>query len=250
MPVLSGERGGPLSASPRLCVRLRGSSVLSGLGKAVAIALPLLVVPRGVGAAAPSSRVPALAREARALEAELAMAGKLRVYFVLDARNSRLVIKAAGLTLKAMPISYLKAWGDAVPARPHVLLGKTALLAPHRPTIRPPAKSSQDSETSGETPPAQDLDALELDDMPCRFRLTLTNGIGIAVRPEPEGPLSGLREWAYSLAWHLARPLPTLWSRIRGRPYTSLYVQVAASDARALYWALADGSELLLSLGG
>jgi hypothetical protein len=189
--------------------------------------------------------VPALAREARALEAEIAMAGKPRIYFVLDARNSRLAIKAAGLTLKTMPLSYLKGWGDPVAVRPHLLVGKTALLAPHRPTIIPPTKSSN-SGTAGEAAPAQELDALELEDMPSRFHVTLTNGVGIAVRPDPEGPFSALREWAYSLAWHLARPLPTLWSRTLGRPYTCLYIQVAASDARALYWALADGSEVLI----
>ncbi len=216
----------------------------AALRAAVAIALPLLGAAGGAWAA-PAADLPRLAREARALQAEIAMASRPRVYFLLDARAGRLLVKAAGLTLKAMPIAHLTLWGDPPDVRTHRLLRKSSLLAPRRPTIRPAARRPQEAEDARQAPAAA-LQVLEVTGMPVRFHMTLTQGLRIAVRPEPEGLLARLRELAGRAAWHLARPLPTLWHRALGRPYTALYLRLAAPDAQALYWACADGSELLV----
>jgi hypothetical protein len=221
--------------------------MLATLGTALAIALPLVLAPSGAGAAPSPADLPDLVRETRALEAEIAMAGKPNVYFILDARDSRLLVKAAGLTLKVIPITHLTLWGDRAAVRPHQLLRRSTLIAPRRPTVRPTPKKPQDSENEVAAAPAtQELEVLEVKDMPVRFQMMLTHGLRIAVRPEPEGLVSRVREAVGRIAWHLARPLPTLWHRVLGRPYTALYVRVAAQDARALYWACADASELLV----
>jgi hypothetical protein len=209
-------------------------------------ALALLVLLSASGAwAARASNAASLAREARALEVELGVAAKPSIYFVLDARDSTLLIKAAGLTLKALPITHLTQWGDAVSLRPHALATKSALISPRRPTIRPPEKKADGAEATAAAA-AQPLDVLEVTDMPARFQLTLGRGLGIAVRPEPQGFFARLGAAADRAAWHLARPLPALWHRALGRPYTALYIRLAAPDARAFYWAVADNAELLV----
>lgn len=209
-----------------------------------AIALALLLNADGAWGAPVPAGPAALAREARALEAEIRMAAKPSIYFILDARDSQLLVKAAGLTLKAMPITHLTHWGSAVAFRPHSLAAKSTLIPPRRPTIRPAEKKPEDAEAT--VTPAQALDVLEVTDMPARYHLTLSRGLGIAVRPEPDGFFARLGAAADRVAWHLARPLPTLWHWALGRPYTALYVRLAAPDARALYWAVADGAELLV----
>jgi hypothetical protein len=222
--------------------------VTSLLRKTIVIAIPLLFQAAG-GAAAPAGNALAgLVRDTRALEAEIRMAGKPKTYFLVDARDSRLFIKAAGLTLKTIPIARMTSWGDPVAPVPRTLVRKSTLIQPKRPTINPEAAKKQ---AEGEEPPASggaaaDLDVLELKDMPARFRLELDQGLRIVVRPEPEGIVSWVRESVYYAAWYLARPLPTLWNRVFGKPYTALYLRVASQDARALYWACADGSELLI----
>ena len=74
-------------------------------------------------------------------------------------------------------------------------------------------------------------------------RLTLGQGIHIAVRPEPEGFFSRWWERAHYAGWYLTRPFLTVWNYMLGRPYTALYLRIAAQDARALYWACRDGAE-------
>lgn len=216
--------------------------LLSALRAALLIALAL--VSQLLPGSADAARLPTdPAREARALEAEIAMAARQKIYCILRAPNPTLLIKAAGVTLAAIPATRFAYWGDAPPIRPAVLLHKSAL---RRPTIRPAAKAPSDSETPGVSRPAQPLAVLEVNDMPIRFQMELDHGLRIAVRPEPDGVLPRLREAAYSLAWYLARPLPTLWHRARGRPYTAVYLRLAPGDAQTLYWACADGSELLV----
>ena len=214
----------------------------------IAIAIPLLLQAGEGGAASAGSALPGFVRDTRVLEAEIKMAGKPKTYFVLDARDSTLLIKAAGLTLKTIPITRMTAWGDPVAPVPRTLVRKSTLIEPKRPTIRPEAAKKQSEGEEAPTPngTASEPDVLELKDMPARFRLELDRGLRIAVRPEPEGVVSWVRESADYAAWYLARPLATVWNRAFGKPYTALYLRVASQDARALYWACADGSELLI----
>jgi hypothetical protein len=209
--------------------------------------MPVVWGPGGALAASTTADVPRLVREVRALEAEVAMAARPGLYFVLDMQRSRLLVKAAGLTLKVMPITALKVWGNPPTVRPHRVIEKSALLAPRRPTIRPPERSGEtQGNGAADTSPARELDVLEVTDMPARFWMTLAHGLRVAVRPEPEGVISRIRESVGYVGWYVTRPLPTVWHRSRGWPYTAMYLRMAAADARALYWACADGADLLL----
>ncbi len=218
------------------------------LRKTILIAIPLLLQAQGGSAAPAGNALAGLVRDARALDAEIKLAGKPKPYFVIDARDATLLIKAAGLTLKAIPITRMTTWGDPVAPVPRTLIRKSTLIEPKRPTINPETakKQAEGDESSASNQAAAELEALELKDMPSRFRLDLDQGLHFAVRPVPEGVVSWVREAVYYAAWYLARPLATVWSRALGKPYSALYLRVAAQDARALYWACADGSELLV----
>jgi hypothetical protein len=189
------------------------------------------------------------ARDARALETELRLASKEKIYLILDARDATVRVKAAGLTLKTLPITRWASWGDPVAPAPRTLIRRTALIEPKRPTITPEAAEQPKNDDAGvlaSSRAGNDLDALELKDMPVRFRLALDQGIRIVVRPEPEGIFSWLWEQAHYAGWYLTRPLLTVWNYMVGRPYTALYLRIAAQDARALYWVCRDGAELLV----
>lgn len=187
-------------------------------------------------------------RDARALEAELRLASKEKIYLILDARDATVRVKAAGLTLKTLPITRWTSWGDPVAPAPRTLVRRSALIEPKRPRITPEAAEQPNDDAGVLASPraGTDLDALELKDMPARFRLALDQGVRIVVRPEPEGFFSRWWEQAHYAGWYLTRPLPTVWNYMLGRPYTALYLRIAAQDARALYWACRDSAELLV----
>ncbi len=217
------------------------------LRKAIVIAILLLPQAAGDGAASEGSALPGLVRDARALEAEIKLAAKPKPYFVLDARDSTLLVKAASVTLKTIPIDRMAMWGEPVGPVPLTLVRKSTLIEPKRPTINPEAAKKQaEGDESSASQAATELEALELKDMPARFRLEWDNGLRITVRPDPWSVLSWLGESAYYAAWYLARPVATVWYRAHGKPYSAIYLRVAPQDARALYWACADGSELLV----
>ncbi|HYL79949.1 MAG TPA: hypothetical protein VEU07_04000 [Candidatus Acidoferrum sp.] len=220
----------------------------SALRKALVVVVPLLWQGSGAVASPGGQEVAGWARDARALEAELRLASTEKIYLILDARDATLRVKAAGLTLKTLPITRWTSWGSPVALTPRTLVRRSALIEPRRPRIAPEAADPPPDDAGVVVSPraGTDLDALELKDMPARFRLALDQGVHIAVRSEPEGFFSRWWERAYYAGWYLTRPLPTVWSSLRGRPYTALYLRIAAQDARALYWVCRDGTEFLV----
>jgi hypothetical protein len=222
--------------------------VFSTPRKALMVVVLLLWHGSSVVASSPGDDLAGWVRDARVLEAELRLASKEKIYLVLDARDAAVRVKAAGLTLKTLPITRWTSWGDPVVPAPRTLIRRSALIEPKRPRITPEAAERPNDGAGVPAAPrtGTGLDVLELKDMPARFRLTLDQGIRIVVRPEPEGVFSWLWEQAHYAGWYLTRPLPTVWNYMLRRPYTSLYLRIAAQDARALYWACRDGTELLV----
>jgi hypothetical protein len=210
--------------------------------------VPLLWPGSGAVASPIGDEAAAWRRDVRALEAELKLASTEKIYLILDARDATVRIKAAGLTLKALPIARWSSWGAPVAPTPRTLVRRSALIEPKRPTITPEAAGQPNGDAGplASVRTGTTLDALELKDMPARFHLVMDQGVRIAVRPEPEGFFSRWWERAYYAGWYLTRPLPTVWHSLRGRPYTALYLRIAAQDARALYWACREGADLLV----
>jgi len=219
--------------------------VFKVLGKALAVPLLLLWAGSGAAGTPAGGETAGWRRDALALEAELRLASTDKIYIALDARDATVRIKAAGLTLKLLPVTRWSAWGSPAAPALRKLVQKGTLIEPKRPTIKPeaaPQSAGADSSASA----AASLDVLELGDMPVRFGLELEPELHIAVQPEPEGFFSRWWERLCYAGWYLTRPFPTLWHYWRGRPYTALYLRIAAQDARALYWACRDGVDFLV----
>lgn len=222
--------------------------MFSALCKTLVVVVLLLWHGSSAVASSAGGDVAGWVRDARVLEAELRLASKGEIYLILNARDATVRVKAAGLTLKTLPITRWAAWGNSVTPAPRVLVRRSALFEPKRPRITPAAAEQPTDDAGVLRSPRTgiDLDALELKDMPARFRLTLDQGVRVVVRPEPEGFFSRWWEQAHYAGWYLTRPLPTVWNYMLGRPYTALYLRIAAQDARALYWACREGAEFLI----
>lgn len=228
----------------------RGGGMRTAGRAGLVVLLLLLAHAGGVTLAAAGEAAGSSASEVRALESEVRLASKDRIYFVLDARDGALRLKAAGLTLKEMPITRWSFWGGPIAPTARALVRKSTLFEPKRPTITPEAAEAPSDAPAAPAAPSTgtELNALELKDMPVRFRLLLDQGIRIVVRPEPAGLFSLGWEWIYLAGWYLTRPFPTVWNALRSQPYTALYLRIAAQDARALYWASREGAEFLVIL--
>ena len=222
--------------------------MFSALRKALVVVVPLLWQGIGAVASPAADDVSGWVRDARALEAEFRLASQERIYLILDARDATVRVKAAGLTLKTLRITRWTSCGSPVAPAPRTLVRRSALIEPKRPRITPEAADPPPDDAGVVASPGAgtDLDALELKDMPARYRLALDQGVHIAVRPEPDGFFSRWWERAYYAGWYLTRPLPTVWNYMLGRPYSALYLRIAAQDARALYWVCRDGTEFLV----
>lgn len=176
----------------------------------------------------------ALWRENLRLTAEVGLAQKPKMYFILDLEARTIALKTRGMVLKEIPIVAAGVWGWSLQIGPRRVVQKDALVPPARPAITP-----------GEEKTAENLDEsiLELKNMPTAYRLLLEGDVEIEVLPVVEGKGSRLRQQAYLWAWRLTRPLVTLKGRRERRESTSLYLILEPVDAQSLYWSFYEGLE-------
>jgi len=183
--------------------------------------------------AAPLPELDRLARENNLLKSEHQLAKTPQVYVLFDLVEKKIFIKARGTVLKELPIDSLGIWGASIQVKPLALLKKDALIEPERKEIKP---AKEGEETTSE------LQALQVGDMPARYRLSLDGNIWLYVRPRAEGTLSTLLNILSSLKSYLIiKPLGTLWYVLRGGSFTEIVVYVSENDARSLYWTFQEG---------
>jgi len=183
--------------------------------------------------AAPAAELDQLARENNLLKSEHQFAKTPHVYVLFDLVEKKIFIKVRGTVLKELPITSLKIWGAPISVKPMTLLKKDAFIEPGRKEIKP---AKEGEETTSE------LQALQVGDMPARYRLSLDGNIWLYVRPRAEGTLSTLLNTLSSLKSYLIiKPLGTLWYVLRGGSFTEIVVYVSENDARSLYWTFQEG---------
>ena len=184
--------------------------------------------------AAPAAELDELVRENSLLKSEHQLAKAPQVYVLFDLVEKKIFIKARGTVLKGLPIDSLGIWGASIQVKPMTLLKKDALIEPGRKEIKP---AKEGEETTSE------LQALQVGDMPARYRLSLDGNIWFYVRPKAEGTLSTVLNVLSSLKSYLIiKPFGTLWYALRGEGFTEIVVYLSENDARSLYWALEEGS--------
>jgi len=183
--------------------------------------------------AAPLPELDRLVRENNLLKSEQQLAKTPQVYVLFNLVEKKIFIKARGTVLKELSIDSLRTWGASIQVKPMTLLKKDALIEPGRKEIKP---AKEGEETTSE------LQALQVGDMPARYRLSLDDTIRLYVRPKAEGTLSTLLNVLSSLKSYLIiRPLGTLWYALRRESFTEIVIYLSENDARSLYWAFQEG---------
>lgn len=185
--------------------------------------------------AGPSSELDKLVRENDLLKSELQLAKTPHVYALFDLVEKKIFIKVRGIVLKELPIDSVVIWGSRIKVKPLTLLKKDALLAPERKEIKPPKEGEE---------PSSELQALQVGDMPVRYRLSFEgNGhIWMYVRPTAEETLpTVLNLLSYLKSYLIIRPMVTLWYALQEEPFTEIVIYLNENDARSLYWAFQEG---------
>jgi hypothetical protein len=191
-----------------------------------------LFLARGVEAA-PLPELDRLARENNLLKSENQLAKTPQIYVLFDLVEKKIFIKARGTVLKDLSIDSLGIWGASIQVKSMTLLKKDALIEPERKEIKP---AKEGEETTSE------LQALQVGDMPARYRLNLDGTIWLYVRPKAEGTLSTVLNVLSSLKSYLIiRPMGTVWHALRGERFTEIVIYLGENDARSLYWAFQEG---------
>jgi len=172
------------------------------------------------------------------LESELTLAKKPSLYFIFDLRNKKIYLKAKGILLREWEIRKVRYWGNPVAIKPIALTEKIAILPPKRESIK-----TEDSDEDEK----YEVKALELDDMPSSYTLSLTGDIFLSVKPEAKGWISIFPAALSTLRWYTIPPLKTLWFSVKKKPYTSIEIVLNIKrESQALYWAFTEGMECII----
>lgn len=175
--------------------------------------------------------------ENKLLEAELKFAQKPDIYFVFNLPAKEIRIKSRGMVLRSLPVVKASFFGTRTADRMHVLSKKRTFIKPGREKIKPGDNKENDS---------FDIDALELDDMPLRYKLVTDNGVTIYVKPKTDGILSALCNVPYSMKNSLTVPLHAFFRFVMRKPYTAVTIVLEPKDAQALYWSAAEKSGIVI----
>ena len=187
---------------------------------------------RGVEAA-PLPESDRLVRENNLLKSEHQLAKTPQIYVLFNLIEKKIFIKARGTALKELTVDSYKVWGASIQVKPMTLVNKDALIEPERKEIKP-AKEGEE--------PSSEPQALQVGDMPARYRLSLNDGVWLYVRPKAEGTMSTVLNVLSSLKSYLIiKPIGTLWHALHGKSFTEIVIYLNENDARSLYWAFQEG---------
>jgi hypothetical protein len=187
----------------------------------------------------------ALSSREELLQAELELAQKPQIYFMLNLEGKKVYFKARGIVLKEMPVDDIRFWGNMSDVQSYTLTKKSSFATPVRDKINPEKEEAEKDEKKDEKEKFQ-LKALELSDMPASYTLWLNGNVFITVGPIGEGAASKLYSAARSFSWYLSRPFYSVWNAVNKRPYTALHLRLKKEDAQALYWSFVEGGMIII----
>jgi hypothetical protein len=179
-----------------------------------------------------------IARENRLLEAELKLAASPNIYVVFDLKEKKISMRARGKALRELTIENVDMWGDHLDGKPYRLIEKSTLLKPARKKIKPGENKKEDN---------FEIEALELNDMPSAYTLTLDRGLSIMVRSRPSGIFSFLYNSGHSFQRSISYPLRSVWNSVRKKTFTVIDIVLEKEASQALYWSFAEGNGCVLS---
>lgn len=187
--------------------------------------------------------------ENRLLSAELSLARKQQIYFIVDLKANKIHLKCRGIVLRDSEILGVRLWGSAPRLEPLELTEKTAIFAPKRENITPTQESLGNTASAIDNTPAvgalkkdpYDIKALELSDMPTTYSLRLGDEMYIMVRPKAPGAGMQALSLAQRLGWYGYMPLRTLWLAAKKQPVKTVELTLSPRDAQAFYWSFLEG---------
>lgn len=207
------------------------------------LALIPVVLALGLAWAADVDRT-ALARKNTTLSAEYGLAKEAKFYFVFDVPGRKLDLRVKGMTLRSWPLGSMRFWGRPDFAGTVELARKTALRTPERIVIRPgEAEEAGEPEASGSGASGEfELEALELKDMPTRFKLDFDNGLHVTIRVRSGVSAALVAKGKDALRWYVDLPLRSLFGRSAegANSYLELILE-QEQDAQAIYWHFYEG---------
>lgn len=178
----------------------------------------------------------------RQLSAELELARGKQVYFFIDLPAAVIRFRASGVTLAELPLHRQHIWGVPATEPQTRLRKKDALFEPQRTVIRLSPAGKEPQLTTPSEPPA-----LELSDMPVRYRLQMEDGTVLRIVPRPSTLAGRVLERGRTLLWLLTRPLISIWNFLCRRPYTEIRLELDADAGRLLYWSLNEEAACLIN---
>jgi len=192
-----------------------------------------------------------LAKKQNSMNSEYSLAKESNFYFVLDVLGRKLELRVRGMVLRSWPLKSMKFWGRPGFSGNVELVHKSTLNAPERIIIKPgdaaktepaPAAKPLPSGTTPANPAEFELEALELKDMPKRFRLDFDNGLHVAIKSNNAGPAGFLGALGEAWRWYVDLPLRNLFSRKDGKGLAELQLTFESDkDAQAIYWHFFEG---------
>ena len=202
----------------------------------------LILAAAALGAAPQIADRRVLLDQGRLLDRELAVAKSNKSYLSIDLPAGRIVLRNQGLTLKTWNIVRCSEWGRAFPSGSFKLKKKEALRTPKRKNITPGAEKEK-----REKPKGDDLEVLELKDMPGHFILDCEGGITIRFKYASGNLLKKLTDFVGALGRLAFLPLKTLTASVRSFDFTDVQIILPnENDVQSLYWTAEEGMSVLV----
>ncbi len=179
-----------------------------------------------------------LIQENRILKSEYQLVRSSVFYLFFNLVDNRIQLKSRGFPLKDFPIINYKIMGAPIPPKALSIKKKASLFKPKQVKIKP-QKNIEENDS--------EIPALEVNDMPSRYRLDLDGGVHLYIRPIYRNRILNLINLFSSLkTYGITLPMGTLLGVLKNKTYTEVTLYLAQEDAKALYWVGREGTPCLI----
>ena len=196
----------------------------------------------------------------------LPLAEKPKSYFIIDLSEGKLILMARGISIREWTVDKLRFMGEPLPVKIYSLESKSVKLDSLRnhidingPEVKEVSTGDSDADKKADNKKTDSMDggikkakkfeliALELDDMPADYTLTLSGGAVISVRSQAEESDTFIKKTASLLKWYIYYPLVTISSYYNKTTFTKIDMSFKdRTEAQALFWAFTEGTECIV----
>lgn len=194
-------------------------------------------------------KIRALKDENRLLETELRLVSKGISYIILDLRTEsdsvpvRINLKNRGIVLREFDVNRIRyRRTNGLVIEPIPLIKKMAFFHPKRKEIRP-HKPEDGADTINQ------LDFLELKDIPSNYTLSFGRRLLISITGQPKGLISRFIHLISSILTHIRFSLTIVCNHLWKNEFAIVEIVMGKEDAQSLYWSLEEGMSIVVMEG-